>query len=84
MHLNKSYPILSSGRKCPRVNLSPIKTSETFGIPHLDPEITPDEEFQFDICGSHQSEVPENDYGNLASFRLVNVRLSFTMEAMTE
>ncbi|NOH72206.1 hypothetical protein F0225_12785 [Vibrio pectenicida] len=63
MHLNKSYPILLSGHKCPRVNLSPIKTSETFGIPHLDPDITSDKEFQFDICGSYQGEVPENEYG---------------------
>ena len=43
--------------------LSPIKTSETFGIPHSDPSDTPDDEFQFDICGSHKGEVPENAYG---------------------
>ncbi|GLT19197.1 hypothetical protein GCM10007938_29790 [Vibrio zhanjiangensis] len=43
--------------------LSPIKTSETFGIPHSDPNSTPDEEFQFDICGSYQGEVPENAFG---------------------
>ncbi len=42
---------------------SPIKTSETFGIPHSDPGDTPDDEFQFDICGSHEGEVPANDYG---------------------
>jgi len=43
--------------------LSPVKTSETFGIPHSDPNDTPDKEFQFDICGSHQGNVPENNYG---------------------
>ncbi|RSD29857.1 AraC family transcriptional regulator [Vibrio pectenicida] len=43
--------------------LSPIKTHDTFGIPHSDPSITPDEEFQFDICGSYQGEVPKNEYG---------------------
>jgi AraC family transcriptional regulator len=43
--------------------LSPIKTSETFGIPHSDPNDTPDEAFRFDICGTHQGDVPENTYG---------------------
>lgn len=43
--------------------LSPIKTSETFGIPHSDPNDTLDDEFQFDICGSHSGEVPANTYG---------------------
>ncbi|MEX3073305.1 GyrI-like domain-containing protein [Vibrio alginolyticus] len=43
--------------------LSPLKTSETFGIPYSDPSNTPDEEFRFDICGSHQGDVPENSFG---------------------
>ncbi|NVD08913.1 helix-turn-helix domain-containing protein [Vibrio sp. JPW-9-11-11] len=43
--------------------LSPIKTSDTFGIPHSDPSDTPEHEFQFDICGSHVGEVPDNAYG---------------------
>ncbi|MEZ8746485.1 GyrI-like domain-containing protein [Vibrio sp. 10N.286.49.E1] len=43
--------------------LSPIKTSETFGIPYSDPNDTPDDEFQFDICGLHGGEVPANAYG---------------------
>ncbi|MEZ9071880.1 GyrI-like domain-containing protein [Vibrio splendidus] len=43
--------------------LSPIKTSETFGIPHSDPNDTPDDEFQFDICGLHRGEVLANVYG---------------------
>ncbi|WP_375748162.1 GyrI-like domain-containing protein [Vibrio sp. HN007] len=43
--------------------LSPIKTSETFGIPHSDPSDSPEDEFEFDICGSHKGDVPTNDYG---------------------
>ncbi len=43
--------------------LSPIKSSETFGIPHSDPSATSDDEFQFDICGTHKGAVPENHYG---------------------
>ena len=43
--------------------LSPIKSSETFGIPYSDPSDTPEEEFRFDIAGSHQGVVPENAYG---------------------
>ncbi|MEZ8046435.1 GyrI-like domain-containing protein [Vibrio sp. 10N.237.312.C02] len=43
--------------------LSPINTSETFGIPHSDPNDTPDDEFQFDICGLHGGEVLANAYG---------------------
>lgn len=43
--------------------LSPIKSSETFGIPHSDPNSTPDDEFQFDICGTHKGDVPQNSYG---------------------
>ncbi|MFN1619388.1 AraC family transcriptional regulator [Vibrio rotiferianus] len=43
--------------------LSPIKSSETFGIPYSDPNDTPEEEFRFDIAGSHQGVVPENVYG---------------------
>jgi AraC family transcriptional regulator len=43
--------------------LSPVKTSETFGIPYSDPSDTADEEFRFDICGTHKGPVPVNDYG---------------------
>ncbi len=43
--------------------LSPIKTSETYGIPYSDPSDTADEEFRFDICGTHKGDVPENSYG---------------------
>lgn len=43
--------------------LSPIKSSDTFGIPYSDPNDTPEEEFRFDIAGSHHGVVPENAYG---------------------
>ncbi len=42
--------------------LSPIKTSKTFGIPYGDPNQTREEEFRFDICGSHSGEVPDNPF----------------------
>ena len=43
--------------------LSPIKTSETFGIPYSDPDNTVPEEFRFDICATTCGDVPENSYG---------------------
>ncbi|EHH1172682.1 AraC family transcriptional regulator [Vibrio parahaemolyticus] len=43
--------------------LSPIKTSKTFGIPYGDPSQVLEEEFRFDICGSHIGKVPENPFG---------------------
>ncbi|PWI32500.1 AraC family transcriptional regulator [Vibrio albus] len=43
--------------------LSPVKTSETFGIPYSDPNDTADDEFRFDICGTHKGAVPDNGYG---------------------
>lgn len=46
--------------------LSPIKTSETFGVPYGDPNDTPLDDFRFDICGSHIGEVPNNDHGVIA------------------
>jgi len=43
--------------------LSPVKTSGTFGIPYNDPNVTPAEDFRFDICGCIDKDVPENEYG---------------------
>ncbi len=39
--------------------LSPLKTSKTFGIPYGDPNQVLEDEFRFDICGSHIGDVPE-------------------------
>lgn len=43
--------------------LSPVKTSRTFGIPYSDPDTTEPEDFRWDVCGSIDGEVPDNDYG---------------------
>lgn len=43
--------------------LSPVKTSKTFGIPYSDPKTTEPEEFRWDVCGTIDTEIPENDYG---------------------
>jgi AraC family transcriptional regulator len=43
--------------------LSPVKTSNTFGIAYDDPETTPSEKFRFDICGSVTGPVPDNPQG---------------------
>lgn len=50
--------------------LSPLKTSKTFGIPYGDPNQVLEDEFRFDICGSHIGDVPENPFGVKASFIL--------------
>ncbi|MCG8383422.1 MAG: AraC family transcriptional regulator [Gammaproteobacteria bacterium] len=43
--------------------LSPVQTSQTFGIPYSDPKHTAPEEFRWDVCGSMDGDVPPNDYG---------------------
>lgn len=43
--------------------LSPVKTSGTYGVPYNDPNVTPPDEFRFDVCGSIEQDVPENKYG---------------------
>jgi AraC family transcriptional regulator len=43
--------------------LSPVATSDTYGIPYGDPEQTGPEEWRFDICGSVTAEVPQNPQG---------------------
>lgn len=44
--------------------LSPVKTSKTFGVPYSDPNLTPPEEFRWDVCGAIDSvDVPNNEYG---------------------
>jgi len=46
--------------------LSPIATSQTYGIAYDDPATTPAKDFKFDICGSVSEEVPSNRYGTVA------------------
>jgi len=43
--------------------LSPVSRCRTFGIPYSDPDMTPPENFHFDICGEVDSPVPENPQG---------------------
>lgn len=43
--------------------LSPVASSDTFGIAHDDPETTDPSQFRFDICGSMDGEVPDNPQG---------------------
>ena len=43
--------------------LSPVKTSETFGVAYHDPDTTEPEEFRFDICGAVTAPVPDNSQG---------------------
>jgi AraC family transcriptional regulator len=43
--------------------LSAIKSSQTYGIAHDNPDTTPPETFRFDICGSVVEPVPENPQG---------------------
>lgn len=42
---------------------SSVSSSRTFGIPHNNPDTTPEDEFRFDICGEIAETVAPNDYG---------------------
>ncbi len=43
--------------------LSPVASSQTYGIAYDDPANTPAHEFRFDICGSVTAAVPANSHG---------------------
>jgi AraC family transcriptional regulator len=43
--------------------LSPIASSQTYGIAHDDPATTAPQDFRLDICGSVAAPVPANRYG---------------------
>lgn len=43
--------------------LSPVASSQTYGIAWHDPQTTPPEQFRFDICGSVSEPIPENAFG---------------------
>lgn len=45
--------------------LSPVKSSQTYGIAYDNPETTEPEKFRFDICGSVTEDVPVNQQGVL-------------------
>lgn len=43
--------------------LSPVKTSNTYGIPYSDPKLTDPATFRWDVGGSVDADIPENEYG---------------------
>jgi len=43
--------------------LSPIMSSQTYGVAYDDPEACKPEEFRFDICGTVSDPVPANSHG---------------------
>ena len=59
--LNDSVGIFIDWRKTSQ--LSPVKTSNTFGLVYDDPNTTAPEKFRFDLCGSVEADVPENPQG---------------------
>lgn len=59
--LNDSVERFIAWRK--QSGLSPIASSDTYGIAYDDPESVAPAEFRFDICGSVLAPVAANDYG---------------------
>ena len=46
-----------------QTKLSPVKSSDTFGVAYDDPSNTAATDFRFDICGSIEGTIPENPQG---------------------
>lgn len=59
--LNDSISKFIDWRK--QSGLSPVKTSDTYGVPYNDPNTVDAEDFQFDLCGSVHVDIPENEQG---------------------
>ncbi|NGY03363.1 AraC family transcriptional regulator [Solimonas terrae] len=59
--LNASVQRFIAWRKAS--GLSPVNSSDSYGIAYDDPNTTPAEDFRFDICGAVAAPVPENEYG---------------------
>ena len=59
--VNDSVRIFIDWRKTS--GLSPVQTSDTFGIVYNNPDTTAPEDFRFDICGSVTKTVPANPQG---------------------
>jgi len=62
--LNNSISKFIEWRKS--CSLSPVKTSNTYGIAYSDPNTTAPEDFRFDICGEENKSIPENPQGVIA------------------
>ena len=59
--LNGSVQQFIAWRKT--TGLSPIATSQSYGIAYHDPDLTPGDDFRFDICGSISAPVRDNPQG---------------------
>lgn len=59
--LNASLQRFIEWRKS--TGLSPVASSQSYGIAYHDPDKTPEEEFRFDLCGSVAENVPGNPQG---------------------
>jgi AraC family transcriptional regulator len=59
--LNESVSRFIAWRKT--TGLSPIASSQSYGIVYNDPNTTPADDFRFDICGSVAEAVPANQHG---------------------
>ena len=59
--LNNSVQRFIEWRK--ETGLSPVKNSQSYGIVYDDPNNTETDKFRFDICGTIDVEVVENEYG---------------------
>lgn len=59
--VNDSAAIFIEWRRS--TGLSPVASSQTYGIAWHDPQTTPPEQFRFDICGSVSGPIPENAFG---------------------
>jgi len=46
-----------------QTGLSPVATSQTFGVPYGDPKVVAPEDFRFHICGAIRGDVPKNPQG---------------------
>ncbi len=66
-HLGSPERVLETAAKFiawrKETGLSPVKTSNTYGIPYSDPKTTDPEKFRWDICGTIDGDIPPNDYG---------------------
>jgi AraC family transcriptional regulator len=61
--LNDSVQRFIAWRK--ESGLSPVNSSNTYGVAYDDPNTTPPEAFRFDICGAVSAPVPANSHGIL-------------------
>lgn len=59
--LNDSVEKFIAWRK--ESKLSPVNSSQTYGVAYDDPKTTDPEKFRFDLCGSLQTDAPPNEYG---------------------